>query len=123
MGFILDGYGDLYCGACPNMLNTRAGTGTEQCYGCRSGQPTGYCVICRIKACARRQSYEFRKERSQYRICERMHKFLKDANWPYQQIVSNNMESIRRNGLPKMAGCAGVELALSNLRRVSFVVG
>jgi rubrerythrin len=30
-----------------------------------------------------------------------MQKFLKDANWPYQQIVSNNMESIQRDGLSK----------------------
>jgi hypothetical protein len=30
-----------------------------------------------------------------------MQKFMKDANWPYQQIVSSNMESIRQIGLSK----------------------
>jgi hypothetical protein len=32
---------------------------------------------------------------------EQMQKFMKDANWPYQQVVLKNMESIRRNGLSK----------------------
>ena len=101
MDFILHGYCGLYCGACPIMLNTKAGTGTEQCYGCKSEQPTGYCAVCGIKACARGKGYEFCNECSEYGTCERMQKFLKDANWPYQQIVSKNMESIRQNGLSK----------------------
>jgi RHS repeat-associated protein len=41
------------------MLNTKAGAGTEQCYGCKSEQPTGYCAVCGIKTCARGQGYEF----------------------------------------------------------------
>jgi hypothetical protein len=101
MDFILHGYCGLYCGACPIMLNTEAGTGTEQCYGCKSEQPTGYCAICGIKACARRKGYEFCNECSEYSTCELMQKFMEDTKWPYQQIVSNNMESIQKNGLSK----------------------
>jgi len=41
MEFVLQGYCGLYCGACPIMLNTKAGAGTEQCYGCKSEQPAG----------------------------------------------------------------------------------
>ncbi len=101
MDFILHGYCGLYCGACPIMLNTKAGLGSEQCYGCKSEQPTGYCAVCGIKACARGKGYEFCNECSEYSTCALMQKFLNDANWPYQQMVSNNMESIQRNGLPK----------------------
>ena len=36
MAFILDGYCGLYCGARPNLLHTKAGTGTERCYGRKS---------------------------------------------------------------------------------------
>jgi len=39
MDFILHAYCGLYCGACPNLLNTRVGAGTERCHGCKSGQP------------------------------------------------------------------------------------
>jgi hypothetical protein len=83
------------------MLNTKVAMGTERCYGCKSEQPTGYCAVCGIKACARGKGYEFCIECSEYSTCELTQKFVKDTNWPYQQIVSNNMESIRQNGLPK----------------------
>jgi len=101
MDFILHGYCGLYCSACPIMLNTKTGAGTEQCCGCKSKQPTGYCAVCSIRACARGKRYEFCNEYSEYSTCQLMQKFLKDANWPYQQIVPNNMESIRQNGLVK----------------------
>jgi hypothetical protein len=47
------------------------------------------------------KGYEFCNECSEYGTCERMRNFLKDANWPYQQVVSNNMESIHKYGLSK----------------------
>ena len=123
MDFILHGYCGLYCGACPIMLNAKAGAGTEQCYGCKSEQPTGYCAVCGIKACARGKGYEFCNECSEYSTCERMQKFLKDSNWPYQQLVSNNMELDPAKWTIEMVGGTGAALALYKLRRVSFVVG
>ena len=77
MDFVLHGYCGLYCGACPIMLNTKAGAGTEQCYGCKSEQPTGYCAVCGIRDCARGKGYEFCNECSEYNTCERMQKFLR----------------------------------------------
>lgn len=46
MDFILHGYCGLYCGAYPVLLNTKAGAGSEQGYGRKSEQPTGYCADC-----------------------------------------------------------------------------
>jgi len=101
MDFMYHGYCGLYCGACPIMLNTKPETGTEECHGCKSEQPTGYCAICSLKACARRKGCVFCSECLEYGTWDLMQKFLKDANWPYQQIVTKNVESIRQNGLPK----------------------
>ena len=85
MDFILHGYCGVYCGACPIMLKTKAATGSEQCYGCKSEQPTGYCATCGIKACAREKGYEFCNECANLSTCELMQKFINDAYWPYQQ--------------------------------------
>ena len=41
------------------MLETKAGTATNSCHGCKSEQPTGYCATCGIKACAQSKGYEF----------------------------------------------------------------
>ena len=101
MDFVLHAYCGLYCGACPILLNTRAGKGTEQCHGCKSEQTAGYCAACGIKACARSRGHEFCNECSDYGACGLIDKFLKDTNWPHQQIASRNMESIRQNGLSK----------------------
>lgn len=101
MDFILHGYCGLYCGACPIMLNTKAEIGTEQCYGCKSEQPIGYCAMCMIKACARRKSYEFCYECTESSACELLLKFVNDAQWPYQKGVLKNMEMIQCNELAK----------------------
>ena len=98
MGFILHGYCGLYCGACTNMLKTKAGTGTERCYGCKSEQPAGYCATCGIKACARGKGYEFCDQCNELTTCKIMQKFQKDA---IQQDVLKNMEMIRCDGLTK----------------------
>ncbi len=99
MDFVLHAYCGLYCGACPIMLNTRATTGPERCYGCKSEQPTGYCAVCGIRACARSGGHEFCGECSEYGRCELMQNFLTDAKWPYQQIAKGNWQSIRKDGL------------------------
>ena len=59
MKYILHGYCGLFCGACPNLLNTTAGLGAKSCYGCKSELPAGYCTTCGIKACALGKGYEF----------------------------------------------------------------
>lgn len=99
MEFIPHGYCGLYCGACPIMLATKTGTGTDQCHGCKSEQPTGYCAVCGIKTCARGKGYEFCDECSAVDTCELMREFMNDAHWPYQQLVASNMASIRQHGL------------------------
>jgi hypothetical protein len=99
MDFVLHAYCGLYCGACPILLNTRADTAAEQCHGCKSEQPTGYCGVCGIKACAQSRGHAFCNDCPEYERCALMDKFLKDANWPYQQAAARNMESIRQLGI------------------------
>ncbi len=101
MDFVLHAYCGLYCGACPILLNTRAGTAAESCYGCKSEQPAGYCAVCGIKACAQSRGHRFCDECPEYEGCALMDKFLKDENWPYQQLASGNMEDIQKLGLSK----------------------
>jgi hypothetical protein len=97
MDFVLDGYCGTHCGACPIMLNTKAGKGTERCHGCKSEQPTGYCATCRIKACAQSKGYEFCYQCSDSSACELFQKFITEAKWP----VLKNMEMIRSEGKAK----------------------
>ncbi len=99
MDFVLDGYCGLYCGACPDMLKTRAGKAADPCYGCKSEHPTGHCATCGIKACARSKGYEFCDECAELSACEKMRGFMIDPQWPYHQSVLKNMEAIRRGGL------------------------
>src|SRR5512132_2514888 len=101
MDFILHGYCGLYCGACPIMLNSRAGLGAERCYGCKSEHPTGYCAICGIKNCAVQKGVEFCNECPEFSTCVQMRKFVEDTKWLYQRGVLKNMEMIRRDGLAK----------------------
>jgi hypothetical protein len=100
MDFILHGYCGVYCGACPNMLATKAGE-DEQCYGCKSEKPTGYCATCGIKACAQRKGYEFCCQCGDLKTCELMQKFVSDARFPYGQCVLRNLEMIQSAGRAK----------------------
>ncbi len=99
MEFRLDGYCGLYCGACPNMLGTQAGTQADPCYGCKSEHPAGHCANCGIKTCARDKGYEFCDECAELRTCEKIHQFMVDPHWPYHQSVIQNLESMRRVGV------------------------
>jgi hypothetical protein len=99
MEYILDGYCGLYCGACPVMLGTRAGTEAHPCFGCKSELPAGHCATCGIKACARSKGYDFCGECADLGACDQMQKFLTDPQWPYHQGVLKNMEVIRRDGV------------------------
>jgi hypothetical protein len=83
------------------MLETKAGTGTNLCYGCKSEQPAGYCATCGIKACARSKGYAFCGECADLSTCEQMREFMTDPKWPYHQGVLKNMEMIQRNGVVK----------------------
>ena len=99
MDFVMDAYCGIYCGACPNLLATRAGTGTNPCHGCKSKAPTGYCATCGIKTCATQKGFEFCCECPEFVSCERMQQFMNDKNWPYQQNAAKNMEWIQLNGI------------------------
>lgn len=99
MDFVLDGYCGVYCGACPNLLATRARTGTNHCYGCKSKATTGYCASCGIKTCATQKGLDFCGECPKFGSCERIQQFMSDKDWPYQQTVARNMQSIHRNGI------------------------
>jgi len=95
----LDGYCGLYCGACPVMLGTKAGTETNPCYGCKSEQPAGHCATCDIKQCARQKGDNFCHECAERSTCEQMRNFMADPQWPYHQSVFKNFDEIRRDGL------------------------
>jgi hypothetical protein len=103
MEYVLDSYCGVYCGACPNLLATRTGkiNETYQCHGCKSEKPTGFCATCGIKACAQGKGFEFCNACSELSICELMHKFVTDTQYPYGQCVLENMEIIREAGLPQ----------------------
>ncbi len=103
MDFILHGYCGVYCRACPILLVTKAGKfdDVQQCYGCKSEKPTGYCATCGIKTCAQRKGYEFCDECSELKTCELMLKFISDQQYPYGQCVLKNLKIIREEGLPK----------------------
>ena len=102
MDFILHGYCGVYCGACPILLVTKAGKldETQQCYGCKSDKPTGFCSTCAIKACAQQKGYEFCNQCSELKICGLMSKFISDQQYPYGGCVLKNMERIRDISLP-----------------------
>lgn len=101
MAYVLDSYCGVYCGACPVLLATRAGTLNEdqQCYGCKSKEPTGFCETCGIKACAISKGYEHCIQCSKLTDCDLMQKFISDQRYPYGQCVLNNMERIQTTGL------------------------
>jgi len=101
MGYMLDGYCGLFCGACPNMLATKAGTADKPCHGCKSEQPTGYCAVCGIRACARGKGYEFCQECAGVNACKQLWDSIGDAQWPYQQGVWTNLQTIRIEGKAK----------------------
>ena len=100
MDYILDGYCGVYCGACPVILVTRAGNLEEdqQCYGCKSEKPTGFCETCKIKACAISKGFEFCIECGKLTTCDLMHKFIADQQYPYGQCVLKNLKMIQTTG-------------------------
>lgn len=101
MDFILDGYCGVFCGACPTMLATKAGILKEaqQCYGCKSEKPTGFCMTCGIKACAKSKGFEFCIQCSELKTCEIMITFISDQQYPYGQCVLKNMATIKELGV------------------------
>jgi hypothetical protein len=100
MEYVKDGYCGLYCGACPLMLATIAGTAESPCYGCKSELPAGHCATCAIKSCARERGYEFCYECAELDGCEKMHAFMVDPQWPYHQAVLTNFDFIEAEGQP-----------------------
>lgn len=100
MEFRLEGYCGLYCGACPVLLGTRAGTETNPCHGCKSDQVAArHCATCALKACARQKGYAFCYECADLAACAQLQQFIRDERWPYHQGVRQNMETIRQAGV------------------------
>lgn len=100
MKYVLDGYCGLYCGACPMLLQAKAGENGEGCHGCKSGQSAGHCLVCEIKACAREKGYDFCDKCPSLDTCDKMIGFIQAEKYPYHQAVLKNMKDIRRYGLP-----------------------
>ena len=101
MEFVLDCYCCVFCGACPVMLATQAGTidADQQCYGCKSEKPTGYCTASGIKTCALHKGFEFCIQCESITTCSLMEAFTSDVQYPYGQCVLKNMEMIQTTGL------------------------
>ena len=83
------------------MLATKAGKldDANQCYGCKSEKPTGFCATCDIKACAQRKGYEFCNQCNELISCELMRKFVTNKQYPYGQCVLKNLQIIQEKGL------------------------
>lgn len=101
MEYVLDCYCGIFCGACPTLLATKAGKVKEdqQCYGCKSEKPTGFCSTCPIKACAISKGFKFCNECSELAACTYMERLVSDKQYPYGQCVLKNMEMIQKQGL------------------------
>ncbi len=101
MEYVLDGYCGVFCGACPIMLATQAGKidAEQQCYGCKSEKPTGFCATCGIKVCALGKGFEFCIQCESLKTCELMRAFIADEQYPYGKCVIKNMETIQTTGL------------------------
>jgi hypothetical protein len=97
MEFIQDGYCGLYCGACPDFLDTQAGM-VRKCCGCKSNiNNPEWCSICNIKSCARERKIDFCYQCGEY-PCIKLKSFIEDINYPYHQEVTGYMKIIEREG-------------------------
>ncbi len=101
MEYVLDGYCGLYCGACPLMLASKAGTAEDPCFGCKSQRlpASQHCATCGIKQCARDHGFDYCDECAELSGCDRMKHFMADPDWPYHQSVLANLARMRAVGL------------------------
>jgi hypothetical protein len=97
MEFRLDGYCGLYCGACPNLLETKAGTAQIACLGCKTDQSPEWCRSCALKACARRRGLEFCSACPDY-PCRELEEFAGSAEYPYHREIHEYMKIIDQAG-------------------------
>ena len=95
--YALDGYCGLYCGACPMLLGTKAGTEQNACRGCKSDQNPEWCLNCGLKACAREKGLEFCYACADY-PCEKLEGFKTSAEYPYHREVYDYMKIIEKEG-------------------------
>lgn len=103
MEYRMDGYCGLYCGACPNMLETQTGKATDECHGCKSEQVASHCQVCAIKICATEKGYGFCYECSELATCVHMQSFIHDERYPYHQPVQKNFDGIQKLGINQWA--------------------
>ncbi len=97
MDYSLEGYCGLYCGACPMLLETRAGTGKTACHGCKTDQNPEWCMKCGLKACARGKGLDFCSGCADY-PCKDLEGFKTSAEYPYHREVYEYMKIIREQG-------------------------
>jgi hypothetical protein len=97
MEFSPDGYCGLYCGACPMLLETKAGSGKQPCRGCKSDQNPEWCLNCGLKACARGKGLDFCNACADY-PCKDLEEFKTSAEYPYHREVYDYMKIIETEG-------------------------
>lgn len=97
MEYVLDGYCGLYCGACPNLLGTQAGTEQNVCLGCKSDTNPEWCLNCELKICAREKGLDFCYQCDEY-PCNNLTTFKEDPQYPYHQEVYDYMKVIAKEG-------------------------
>jgi hypothetical protein len=97
MEYGLDGYCGLYCGACPMLLETRAGTAKAACHGCKTDQNPRWCADCGLKACARGKGLDFCYACADY-PCKDLEGFQTSAEYPYHREVYDYMKIIEKEG-------------------------
>jgi hypothetical protein len=98
MRFILDGYCGSYCGACPDLLATRAGTAENRCGGCKSDVVhPGWCSICHLKSCAREKKIDWCYQCEEY-PCKKITAFFEDPEYPYHREAADYQQMIKTQG-------------------------
>jgi hypothetical protein len=99
MEFQLDGYCGLYCGACPMLLATKAGTAEHPCCGCKTDRNPEWCAECGLKACARRKGVEYCSACAEF-PCADLEAFKTSAEYPYHSEVYDYLKVIAAEGKP-----------------------
>ena len=98
MEFILDGYCGLYCGACPDLLDTKDGKAKNPCCGCKSAvNNREWCAICNLKACAKEKHLDHCRQCDEY-PCDDLQTFFYDPKYPYHKEAVDYLSTIEKEG-------------------------
>jgi predicted RNA-binding Zn-ribbon protein involved in translation (DUF1610 family) len=93
-----DSYCGLYCGACPNLVQSEAAASPDKvkCLGCKSGTAAGWCAKCNIKQCAAAKGFESCSQ-CQECPCEQL-KAFHNVGRDYRLLAAKNLNDIRGKG-------------------------